>query len=129
MLLATCFHLRLFPFTVCPAIGLANSSIVPDKSFSASSVMDCRHAAYNARLNGDKIGWSPSWNDINTSYLQIDLGAMYAICAIATQGSSIKNKWVIRYFLLLSNSGNSWTYYHEDGKPKVNVRKPGNNLI
>ena len=106
-------------FSVCPAIGVADQTIVPDNQFNASSSYDEDYAPYNARLNGNLYGWTPKWSDLKTAYLQIDFGAVYFICAVATQGSKFNNEWIKTYKLQLSMNGSSWTFYQEDGKDKV----------
>ena len=107
---------------VCKAVGLSNSSIVPDSSFTASSNHGQALLAYFARLNNTKHnGWSPSLSDLSSgnSYLQIDLGRLHKLCAIETQGNRMGDHWTKTYKLQLSNNLSTWTYYQERSVDKV----------
>ena len=109
---------------VCTAIGLSNASVVPDSSFSASSSHGNALLARYARLNNIKHnGWSPSPTDLNTgnSYLQVDLGAIYKLCRIATQGNRMGDHWTKSYKLQLSVNLITWEYYQENGFDRVST--------
>ncbi|XP_032239507.2 thioredoxin domain-containing protein 3 homolog isoform X3 [Nematostella vectensis] len=72
-------------------VGLGTGA-VSDEAFSASSVLDEGHIAALARLNvtpdGDlKGGWAAKDSD-DTQWLQVDLGKVYRICQVGTQGES-----------------------------------------
>jgi len=99
---------------------------IPDSSFTASSRLyqdsnpsDKHYMPYNARLNG-QWGWSPRDNDNSTDYLQIDLGAVRVITAVATQGNggskipgkTIFEEWVTHYKLEFKKDDSSeWIEY------------------
>ncbi|KXJ10728.1 Receptor-type tyrosine-protein phosphatase S [Exaiptasia diaphana] len=75
------------------SIGVEDMNIIPDGSFTASSTHhDRRFKPYFARIGETRgYGWSPSQPQQNRNqYLQIDLGAEYFVCAIATKVSSPK---------------------------------------
>ena len=101
------------------AVGVANSSIVPDNRFSASSEYDTRrYKASNARLNG-VWGWGPTNSGKDDAYLQIDLGTVYTIYAIATQGNGGTDgkggggddEWVKMYKLKILSVKGLWSFY------------------
>ncbi|KAK3750410.1 hypothetical protein QZH41_016970 [Actinostola sp. cb2023] len=98
---------------------------IPDSSFTASSYLyqdsdpsNKRYMPYNARLN-EQWGWSPRDNDNSTDYLQIDLGAVRVITAVATQGNGGKTpgespfkEWVKTYKLEFKKDDSSeWIEY------------------
>ena len=56
--------------------------------------------------------------DYLDDYLQIDMGAEYSVCAVATQGKS-KGSYVTSYQLSFSTDGETWSTYQEDGVDKV----------
>ena len=60
-----------------------------------------------ARLQGPK-GWVPQNAHKDSAFLEIDLGAAYVLCAIATQGSD--SFWVTQYRLTLSMDGVTWVF-------------------
>ena len=62
------------------------------------------------RLNGARgNGWCAEIND-KDQWLQVDLGKIIEVCAVATQGDINGNEWVIDFKLAYSKS-------YEDGWP------------
>ena len=107
----------------CVPIGVANKSVIPDKSFTASSSYDSNYLPHFARLNGSTY-WATTEDDRDSGWLQIDLGKVYSLCAIATQGSSLEhNEWTIQYTVMLSLDGDSRETYQENGKNKASTQK------
>ena len=86
---------------------------ISDGNITVSSVKNASTPAKNGRLNYTS---GPSWcarpSDTNP-YLQIDLQALYIICAVSTQGNSQADQWVKTYTLQLSTDGTTWTNYKE----------------
>jgi len=76
------------------SIGVASSYTIPDSSFSASSTTGSDTPA-NGRLNGPGA-WSPSNDNNDNDYLEVDLQYEFLICAVATQGKSTADHWTIR---------------------------------
>ena len=103
---------------------------IPDSSLPASSYLydyerplDKRYLPSKARLNGP-WGWSPRNNDNPNDYLQIDLGAVRLITAVATQGigSSPYLEWVTEYKLKFNKDMISdWAEY----KDIIEIEKVG----
>ena len=71
---------------------------------------------YMARLHGSK-GWIPEVSHKDSDYLEIDLGAAYMLCAIATQGSD--SFWVTQYRLTLSMDGVTCVFNKASGEHLV----------
>ena len=93
---------------------ISNSDIIASSEQSAST------PAINGRLNYTSgSSWCARTSDTNP-YLQIDLQAIYIICAVSTQGNSVADQWVKNYTLQFSTNGITWTDYEESGKTKVN---------
>ncbi|XP_068727262.1 uncharacterized protein [Montipora capricornis] len=93
------------------AIGI-ETEFIPDMNFTASSYHPQR-PPWAARL-GAYDGWRPSV--IKNSFLQIDLGVAYYVCAVATQGNPVihgRLQNVIRYTLQLSMNGIEWKDYEK----------------
>ncbi|XP_044170568.1 uncharacterized protein LOC114949515 isoform X2 [Acropora millepora] len=97
---------------------MANGAI-PASKITASSKLNPETQAKNGRLN---YAAGPSWcaqtND-NNPYLQIDLQSLHVICAVSTQGNSKADEWVETYSIQTSTDGVHWTYYDDDGHPKI----------
>ncbi|KXJ16681.1 Lactadherin [Exaiptasia diaphana] len=95
---------------------------IPDSSYSASNIYDCRYQPWRARLFS-VIGWAPITNNDPNDYLQLDLGEPYSTCAIGTQGSAKHGEWVTSFKLSFSNDSTTWKVYQENRKDK---NFPGN---
>ena len=54
-------------------------------------------------------------------YLQIDLGALYWVCGVATQGEhdNGNNEWTTKYKISLSMNNIIWDIYQWHGSDKV----------
>ena len=102
----------------CTAIGVsADIYTIPDDQMTATSNYRAYYS-YNGRLNGTS-GWcAESSDDYSDDYLQIDLGAEYSVCAVATQGKS-SGSYLTSYKLSFSTDGETWSFYQEDGEDKV----------
>ena len=73
----------------------------------------------NGRLNGIK-GWCPKTSSGRTDFLQVDMGSVHSVCAVATQGGgrSISER-ITSYKVQLSIDGIAWEYYEESSVQKV----------
>ena len=88
---------------------------------------DSRHAPNQARLHytSNSGSWSSRHNDRN-QWLQVDLGAYFAVTRIATQGRHTYTRWlqwVTKYSLQYSDDGDFFQFYKTptDTSPKVNT--------
>ena len=99
-------------------VGVSSCSIINfyNQKFSASSSRS-RSAASNGRLNGNSA-WIPSSNN-NNDYLQIDLGSLYVVCAVATQGNPSADDWTETYKIKTSLNNVKWQWYQENNTVKV----------
>ena len=97
------------------SVGVSDSSIIYDQRFSASS---SSNPASNGRLKGGSA-WIPSSNNNNSDYLQIDLGSVYVVCAVATQGNKIADDWTETYKIKTSLDNVDWQWYQENDTVKV----------
>ncbi|XP_048579368.1 receptor-type tyrosine-protein phosphatase S isoform X3 [Nematostella vectensis] len=100
------------------AVGISDSHVIPDNRFSATTIYDSRYHPYYARLNGSP-GWDRKSSD-TSGYLQIDLNAVFMVCAVATQGASYGTEWVKSYKVQFSIDNQAWSTYRETaGTDKV----------
>ncbi|XP_074611771.1 uncharacterized protein LOC141866210 isoform X4 [Acropora palmata] len=99
------------------SVGVSDSSVIYDQRFSASSSLSSSRAS-NGRLNG-RSAWIPSSNNDNNEYLQIDLGSVYVVCAVATQGNPSANDWTKTYKIKTSLDNVNWQWYQESNTVKV----------
>ena len=108
-----------FQFAACRinSVGVSNSSIIYDQRFSASSSRSSSRASYG-RLKGASA-WIPSSNNNNNDYLQIDLGSVYVVCAVATQGNPSADDWTETYKIETSLDNGNWQWYQENNAVKV----------
>lgn len=112
---------------MCEAIGVQNRYKVPDSRMTASSSFAGHFDASRGRLWNQRQGgsWEPKYPaNVGKDWLQVDMGSMLSVCAVATQGNGwIYPDWVTAYKIKLSTDGNIWKFYQEDGVDKVSVFK------
>jgi len=117
-----CFEIDVIDLftSVCAGqpVGTSDIFIIPDHRFSASSSRIANEPS-KARLDGDSA-WVPSTNNNNDDYLEIDLGSVYFVCGVATQGNSGSSEWTTLYKIKTSLNNRNWTVYMEHGTEKVN---------
>ena len=100
----------------CTAIGVSDDiHTIPDDQITSTSYY-LSYYPYEARLNGES-GWCTRNDDGITEYLQVDMGAEYTVCAVATQGKP--DSYVKSFILSFSTDGEVWSTYQEDGDDKV----------
>ncbi|XP_078359766.1 zinc metalloproteinase nas-15-like [Oculina patagonica] len=107
-------------------LGWPGNYALPDSAFSASTEYrpdGYRASADNARLyfeddqDNKRIGgWCA--NDRDNQWLQIDLGKIKKVRAIATQGRDVFHEHVKEYKLAFSNDGSNFQIYQENGQEK-----------
>jgi len=98
----------------CSAIGLDDSNIIPDNSFTASREFRAEYAAHKARFSSDRC-WEPPHDNNPDDYLQIDLGKVFVICAIATKGNAkLSPEFTTEYKISTSIDYNTWTTYFDN---------------
>ena len=97
-------------------VGVADPDVIPDRSFRASSYYKSGghddQPAYG-RLNGNRgDGWCAEKLDTK-QWLQVDIGKIIEVCAVATQGDVNGNEWVIDFTLSYYKYGGPWTTYKD----------------
>ena len=55
---------------------------------------------------------------MGNDYIQVDMGAVRTVCAVATQGKK-NGSFIKSYKLSFSTDGTSWTAYQEQSVDKV----------
>ena len=103
-------------------IGVSNSANIRDQRFSASSSLRSS-SPINGRLKGASA-WIPENNSDPNDYLQIDLGSVYFVCGVATQGNPVTDDWTKTYKIETSLDNVNWKFYSEDGAVKVLLLVP-----
>ncbi|XP_067027638.1 uncharacterized protein, partial [Acropora muricata] len=98
------------------SVGVSDSSIIYNQRFSASSSRSSNPAS-NGRLNGGSA-WIPNSNN-NNDYLRIDLGSVYVVCAVATQGNPSADDWTKTYKIKTSLDNVNWQWYQENDTVKI----------
>jgi len=75
---------------------------------------------YLGRLNGvrGRGAWCPKTEHDRKEYLQVDMGAVLSVCAVATQAGK-EGQWTYSYKLRLSLDGVTWNIYKENNAEKV----------
>ena len=112
-------NLNFYP--ECGPVGVADKNAISDARMTASTLHDTRFYPYYGRLRENRGygGWCPKTETDRTDYLQVDMGTMLSVCAVATQGEKINNEWTTSYKLQLSTDGVTWNAYEEASTAKV----------
>lgn len=104
-------------------VGVEDLKRIPDSRITASTYFDSSYYPFYGRLNG-KRGADGAWCSRNsndrTDYLEVDMGSVHVICAVATQGGTGGYNKVTSYKLKLSLDGSTYNFYMEDNTVKVN---------
>ncbi|XP_078382673.1 uncharacterized protein LOC144665316 [Oculina patagonica] len=100
----------------CKPVGVADVNKMPDDKITSSTVY-LQYYSYHGRLHGVS-GWCPSTKTDRNDFIQVDMGAVRAVCAVATQGKP-NGSFVTSYKLLFSADGARWSAYKEDNVDKV----------
>ena len=108
---------RIFLGCVLDPVGVSDSSVISDQRFSASSSLSGRSPS-DGRLKGSNA-WIPATNNDNNDFLQIDLGSLYFVCGVTTQGNPNNDYWTKTYKIETSLDNVQWTFYSEGGYEKV----------
>ena len=120
MLLFFALLVSLFFFSVCRAVGVEDRNKIPDGRMTASTYYLSYHSYYG-RLN-DSQGpgaWCAETETDRTDYLQVDMGAVHSVCAVATQRHRMGPSWITSYKVHLSTDGVTWNSYTENNVEKV----------
>ena len=106
---------------MCSSVGVADRNIIPDSRMTASTSNIDSYYPYYGRLheNRGNGGWCTKTTSDRTDYLQVDMGAVCSVCAVATQGLRGPTAWTTSYKLHLSTDGVTWNTYKETNIEKV----------
>ena len=103
------------------AVGLTNTQLFPDSSFTATTTYNAEYAPHKSRMSSNRC-WEPTGNTDPNDYLQIDFGTLYKICALSTRASGKGyNEWTEKYKLYFSTDNVKWTVYKENNNEKVKL--------
>lgn len=103
-------------------VGITYPSVIADDQMKASSQRGGgSYDPYYGRLQDIRGGgWCSLNGKSNNDWLQVDLGKMTDVCAVATQGARAGDAWVTRFTLSYSSDENNWeTYRDRTGKEVV----------
>jgi len=105
-------------------VGVADRNIIPDARMTAST-HHSDYFPYYGRLNEQRgrAVWCAKTTADRTDYLQVDMGAVHSVCAVAIKGSPKDGVWTTSFKVHLSTDGVIWNAYKENNEEKV---FPGN---
>ena len=106
------FHSSLAYFR--HAIGIEHRSTIPDNQMTASSYYSSGYYPHFGRLHDTRGGgWAGKTAKNPLDWLQVDFGRTALVYAVATQGDTYGNEWVIAFSLSFSSDGASWVYFKD----------------
>ena len=108
-------------YLVCKSVGVADRNRIPDARVTASSFHNRDYYPYYGRLHENRRGgaWCAKTPSDRTDYLQVDLGTVLYVCAVATQGNKKQSQRTTTYKVHLSTDGTNWNIYKEKSIEKV----------
>ena len=111
----TCIYL------VCKSVRVADRNRIPDARVTASSFHSTGYDPYYGRLQGNRGrgAWCAKTSSAGTEYLQVDLGTVLDVCALATQGNQKEGQRTTTYKVHMSTDGINWNTYKEQSIEKV----------
>lgn len=102
-----------FALAACTAVGVASKDKIPDEKMTTSD--HSYSSAHNGRLNGESAWCVPiASNDYTLDFLQIDMGAVHTVCAVATQGTGPGGSYVTSYKVSFRTDGESFFSDYKD---------------
>ena len=106
---------------MCSSVGVADRNIIPDSRMTASTFHASSYYPYYGRLHENRGdgGWCTKTASDRTDYLQVDMGSVRSVCAVATQGYRGGHSRTTSYKLHLSTDGVTWNTYRETNIEKV----------
>ena len=86
-----------------------------------ASTHNTNYYPYYGRLNEQRgrAAWCAETSTDRTDYLQVDMGAVRFVCAVAIKGSPKDGVWTTSFKVHLSTDGTNWIAYMENNKDKV----------
>ena len=98
-------------------MGLCDNNGIPYYHFQATSYStNC----FQKKLNKDDgVTWCSLPEKANQSYIEVDLGDKYSLCAVSTQGDKTSKSYTKQYKLKLSLDRINWSFYQENYTDKV----------
>ena len=93
-------------------LGIENGRI-SDVAMTSSSILDTSSFPHYARLRNQSgnCAWIPAKTDVASPWIQIDIGKLTNVSAVATQGSCSGNQWTKSYVIMYSKNGEDWKQY------------------
>ena len=94
---------------------------IPNVRMTASTFASSDFQPHYGRVNTTRgtHGWCPKTRSNRTDYLQVDMGAVHSVCAVATQRFHTYHH-TKTYYLRVSVDGVTWNTNEENKAKKVN---------
>lgn len=104
-------------------LGVSDPFKISDRNITGSSQYSPSYIPAYGRLNGTwGDGWCSSVSNSTFDWLQVDLGKLSPLCAVATQGDVNGNEWTVSFRLFFSSDGTIWrTYRNANGTEMVRI--------
>ncbi|XP_078351549.1 uncharacterized protein LOC144636260 [Oculina patagonica] len=123
---------EIIDFCFSNAVGIASPDVIPDDHITAFSYPSNPFQPAYGRLHGSRgDGWCAKTADNNDDWLQVDLGKMFQVCGVATQGDGYydnSNSWVTDFKLSYSADGNTWTTYKDENGTELEFHREGDSF-
>ncbi|XP_078380198.1 lactadherin-like [Oculina patagonica] len=113
------------------AVGISNPSVIPGNHLTASSQRGALYQPAYGRLgstSGD--GWCAKEADRNDDWLQVDLGNIFEVCGVGSQGNREKDidEWVTAFTISYSLYGSRWERYKDGNNEEFEFLRSGRSI-
>ena len=100
---------------------MADRNRIPDAKLTASTIYSSSFQSFFGRLHETRgsNGWCPKTTSDRRDFLQVDMGNVFSVCGVATQGKS--GEWSTSYKIQFSSDGATWNPYRENNEEKVKI--------
>ncbi|EDO35061.1 predicted protein, partial [Nematostella vectensis] len=124
-----CLRVEIYATSGCfnASINVSDSSMIPDHRFSATSQYNGNYPPSRGRLHSI-YSWEPRAKS-SSEYLQVDLGAVIVMCAVATQGNENWPEWSLAYSFKYSRDNVNWHIYQDNGTQIFKANTNRNEVI
>ena len=110
------------PIIKCKTALGVESGNISNIAMMSSTILNASSLPHFGRLRKQlgRCAWIPATSaDRNSSWLQVDLGTLTNVSAVATQGSCSGDQWTKSYVIKYSENGVDWKHYGELGTIRV----------
>ncbi|XP_078381057.1 uncharacterized protein LOC144663858 [Oculina patagonica] len=111
------------------AVGISNPSVIPDNHITASSQRGVLYQPAYGRLDSTSGGgWCAKKPCRNDDWLQVDLGNIFEVCGVGSQGYRNGDEWLTGFKISYSLYGSRWERYKDGNNEEFEFLRSGRSI-